>query len=161
MLDLSISTFLITIVNVGILFLVLRAVLFKRVTQFMQNRSDGVRRTLEEAEKDKQAAKALVSQCEERLKNVQTEADALLKEARLKARQEADRIVAEGRDAATALAANARAQIEADQKAAAARFQAEAAALVIAAAGRLLQRELSQEDNRRFAGLILQELGKS
>jgi F-type H+-transporting ATPase subunit b len=158
--DLSISTFLITLINIGLLFVVLRAILFKRVTKFMEDRSSKIRLNIEEAEKDKQAAKNLASQWEERLKNVQGEADELLRAAREKARQEADRIVAEGRETANALILNARQQIETDLQGAAARFHAEAATLVIAAAGRLLQRDLSQEDNRAFAGMLLQELGK-
>ncbi|MDR0525162.1 MAG: ATP synthase F0 subunit B [Spirochaetaceae bacterium] len=161
MLDPSIATFLITLINVGILFAVLRAVLFKRVTQFMEDRSNRIRENIEGAEKDKQTAQAFLAQCEERLKNVQAEADEVLKTAREQAQQEADRIIAQGAAEAKSLVEKARKQIEADQKARTARFQAEAAGLVLAAAGRLLQRELTQEDNRRFAGLLLQELGKS
>lgn len=160
MIDLSITTFLLTIINIGILFAVLRKVLFKRVTKFMEDRTSKVRHSIEEAEKDKQAAKALLSQYEERLKSVQEEADALIKAAQNKARQEAAQIVAEGKKAADTLIANAHKQIEAEQRAAMALFRAEAAALVISASSRLLQRDLTQEDSRRFAGLLLQEVGK-
>jgi hypothetical protein len=40
-----------------------------------------------------------------------------------------------------------------------AQFRAEAIALVIAASSRLLRREVSGEDARRQAALLLQELG--
>ena len=160
MIDLSITTFLVTIINIGILFVVLRAVLFKRVSKFMEDRTNKVQHSIEEAEKDKQAAKALLSQYEERLKNVQGDAEAIIQSAQKKARQEAVQIVAAGKEAANTLIANAHKQIQAEQRAALGLFQAEAAALVISAASRLLQRELTQEDSRRFAGLLLQEIGK-
>jgi F-type H+-transporting ATPase subunit b len=157
--DLSISTFLITLINVGILFGVLRGVLFKRVTKFIEDRSNKVRQTIEEAEKDKQEAKALLVQYEARLKNIQTEAERIIRSAQEKAQREADQIIAEGKTSANTLIANAQKQIEAEQQAALALFQAEAGRLVIGAASRLIQRDLTQEDNRRFANLLLQEIG--
>ncbi|MDR2536072.1 MAG: ATP synthase F0 subunit B [Treponema sp.] len=159
MIDLSISTFLITLINVGILFGVLRGVLFKRVTKFIEDRSNKVRQTIEEAEKDKQEAKALLVQYEARLKNIQTEAERIIRSAQEKAQREADQIIAEGKTSANTLIANAQKQIEAEQQAALALFQAEAGRLVIGAASRLIQRDLTQEDNRRFANLLLQEIG--
>ena len=39
-------------------------------------------------------------------------------------------------------------------------FKAEAATLVLAAAARLLQREIRAEDGRQYAGLLLKDLGK-
>ena len=160
MIDLSITTFLLTIINIGILFAVLRKVLFKRVTKFMEDRTSKVRHSIEEAEKDKQAAKALLSKYEERLKNIQGEAEAIIQAAQKKAQQEAVQIVAAGREAANTLIANAHKQIKTEQRAALGLFRAEAAALVISASSRLLQRELTKEDSRRFAGLLLQEIGK-
>jgi F-type H+-transporting ATPase subunit b len=130
------------------------------VTKFMEDRTNQVQQRIEEAEKDKQAAKALVQQHEERLKNLQGEAEALIRAAREKAQQESAQIIAEGKAAADTLLVNAHKQIEAEQRAALALFRAEAVALVVSASSRLLQRELTQEDSRRFAGLLLQELGK-
>jgi F-type H+-transporting ATPase subunit b len=68
--------------------------------------------------------------------------------------------VSDGKAEASALLITAHRQIEAEQKAAMALFKAEAAALVISASSRLLQRDLNGEDSRRFASLLLQELGK-
>jgi F-type H+-transporting ATPase subunit b len=157
--DLSISTFLITLFNIGILFIVLRGILFKRVTAFMESRTNKIRRTIEEAEKDKQSAKALLQEYEERLKNLQSEAQDIVRRAEEKACKEAERITEEGKQTAAALIAGAHKQIEAEQRAAMSLFRAEAAALVISASSRLLQRELTQEDSRQFASLLLRELG--
>ncbi|MDR2486130.1 MAG: ATP synthase F0 subunit B [Treponema sp.] len=160
MIDLSISTFLITLINIGILFAVLRVALFKRVTKFMEDRANKIQHSIDEAEKDRQEAKALIRQYEDRLKDVQGETKAILEASREKARQEAAQIIEKAREGANSLIANAHKQIEAEQRAAMALFRAEAAALVIGASSRLLQRELTQEDSRRLAGLLLQEVGK-
>jgi F-type H+-transporting ATPase subunit b len=159
MLNPSISTFLLTLINVGILFFVLRAILFKPVTKFMEARSESIRNSVEQAEKEREDAQALRGQYQERLKKAEDEAAALVRAAREAAQAEADRTLAETKDAAERILANARKQIESERQAAAAMFRAEAAALVISASSRLLRRELNQDDNRRFAGLFLEELG--
>jgi F-type H+-transporting ATPase subunit b len=160
MLNPSISTFLLTLINVGILFFVLRAILFKPVTKFMEARSESIRSSVEQAEKEREDAQALLGQYQERLKKAEDEAAGIVRVAREAAQAEADRTLAEAKDAAERVLANARKQIESDRQAAAALFRAEAAALVISASSRFLRRELNQEDSRCFAGTLLEELGK-
>ncbi|MDR0554894.1 MAG: F0F1 ATP synthase subunit B [Treponema sp.] len=160
MLDFSV-TFVITLINIAILFFILRAILFKPVTKFIENRAAMIRSDIEQAEKDKIQAKALLEQYEEKLRSAGEEAEALIKAARKTAEEQAARIIAEGRETAALLVANSRDQLDTERRAARAVFKAEAAALVVAAAGRLLTREMNQEDNLRFAGLLLEELGKN
>jgi F-type H+-transporting ATPase subunit b len=159
MLDFSV-TFVITIINLTILFFILRAVLFKPVTKFMEERSLKIRNDIDNAEKDKAHARLLVQQYEDKLKEADGEALVIIKGAREQAAVQAEKIVSNGKDEAAALLSNAHKQIEAEQKAAIALFKAEAAALIISASSRLLQRDLNDEDSRRFASLLLQELGK-
>ncbi|MDR1899894.1 MAG: F0F1 ATP synthase subunit B [Treponema sp.] len=160
MLSLSLSTFLITLVNIGVLFFVLRAILFKPVTKFMEERSKKVADSLIQAEKDRNQAKLLLEQYENRLKNAGGEAEDIIRGAGERARQQADRIVAEAKAEAERLLRNARGQIESEGQAAMEQFRAEAAGLVLAAAAKLLRRELSREDSRLQAELLLRELGK-
>jgi F-type H+-transporting ATPase subunit b len=160
MLVLSLSTFLVTIINIGILFFVLRAILFKPVTKFMESRTMGIQNTLDQAEKDRSDAKLLLKQYEEQLQDVHKEAQAVLNAAREAAQRESDRMLAEGKAGAEQLLANGRKQLEAERQAAMALFKAEAAVLVISASSRLLQRDLNQEDSRRQAALLIQEIGK-
>jgi F-type H+-transporting ATPase subunit b len=160
MLAFSLSTFLITIINIGILFFVLKKVLFKPVSKFMENRRAAVQNSIEQAEKDRSQAKEVLEQYQEKLKTVDAEGAELIRSAREKAKQESDRIIAEGKAEADHLLEHTRKQLAAEQQAAMTLFRAEAAALVISASSRLLQRELTAEDSRRQAALLLQELGK-
>jgi F-type H+-transporting ATPase subunit b len=155
MIHFSLFTFLVTILNIGLLFFVLRAVLFKPVTKFMAERSAKIQDAIAQAEKDKNQAKALLEQYENQLKNAEAEAESILKSARENARAEADRIIAGGRETAENFVANARKQIEAEQHAAIAVFRKEAAGLVVAASARLLSRELKAEDSRQYAEMLL------
>jgi F-type H+-transporting ATPase subunit b len=154
----SLATFLLTIVNITVLFLVLRAFLFKPVTKFMEERAGKVQASLDQAERERNQAKGLLQQYEEQLKRVDDEAGEILRAARETARLESERIIAEGKAAAAAFLENGRRQLEAERRAAVTVFQADAAALVIGASSRLLQRELNSEDSRRQAELLLKEL---
>lgn len=157
----NLVTFLFTLVNIGILFVILRAILFKPVTKFMEDRAKKIQDTIDQAEKDKAQAKLLLQQYEEQLKKAGGEAETLIRSARENAREQADRIIAGGKAEAEMMLSNARKQIEAEQQAALARFRSEAAALVVSASARLIRRELNQEDNRRYAGMLLREIGNN
>jgi len=152
-------TFFITLINITILFFVLRAVLFKPVTKFMADRSKRIQDSIEQAEKDKIQAKALLAQYEAQLKTADTEAETIIRAARENAQAEAEKIIAESRVSAEATLINARKQLETEHNAALAVFRKEAAALVTAASGRLVGRELRSEDNRRYAEMLLAEIG--
>ena len=157
MLDFSV-TFFITIINIVFLTLILRKILFKPVTKFMAERAQKVQDSIDQAERDKAASQKLLSEYQGKLKSAQSEADEIIKAARKDAEAETQRIIAAGRAEAHNLTEAARRQIELEQQAAFARFKAEAAALVMAASARLIQRELSSEDNRRYANMMLDEL---
>jgi F-type H+-transporting ATPase subunit b len=156
----SITTFLITLINIGILYFVLRKILFKPVTQFMEGRTKKIEDAIAQAEQDKKQAKLLLARYEAQLKQAGEEAEKIIKAARETARHEADSRIARGKEAAEQLLANGRKQLEAERHTALALFRAEAAAMVVNASGRLLRRDLQSEDNRRYADLLLQELGR-
>jgi F-type H+-transporting ATPase subunit b len=154
----NLVTFFFTFVNIGILFFILRAILFKPVSKFMEDRAKKIRDTIDQAEKDKNQAKQLLEQYERQLKNAEAEAETIIRAARESAQRESDRIVAEGKAAVETLVANTRRQLEAERQAELAHFRTEAAALVVMASSRLVTRDLSQEDNRHYAGMLLEEL---
>ena len=68
------------------------------------------------------------------------------------------KIIAESRVSAEATLVNARKQLEAEQQAAMSIFKKEASALVLAASGRLLGREIKGEDSKHYADMLLGEI---
>jgi F-type H+-transporting ATPase subunit b len=161
MIAFSLSTFLVTVINVGILFFVLRAVLFKPVTKFMADRSAKIEDAIAQAENDRNEAKDMLVQYGEKLKQAEIESADLIRKAKAIAGEEADRIIANSKTQAENILFSARDQITAEQKAAMTEFRKEAARLVTAASGKILGRELKSEDNKAYAGLLLDEIGKN
>jgi F-type H+-transporting ATPase subunit b len=157
MLSPSIATFLVTLVNIAILFTVLRAILFKPVTKFMADRSRKIEENLAQADHEKSQARQMLRQYEDQLKNLDAEAETIIKNARENAERESEQILAEGKARVERMIDAARTQIHSERQAALALFKTEAATLVVTAAGRLLMRDLNQEDDRRLAAGLLQE----
>ena len=157
MLDFSV-TFVITIVNIAVLTVILRAILFKPVTKFMAERAKRVQDSILDAEKDKTNAQKLLEQYEAKIKKAQAEADGIIETGRSSAEAEREKIIAEGKIQVQAMTEAARKQIESERQAMATQFRLEAAALIMAASARLVQRELSGDDNRRYANLLFDEL---
>ena len=157
MLDFSV-TFIITIINIAVLFFILRAILFKPVTKFMAERAKKIQDSIEQAEKDKAQAKTMLAQYEEHLNAAESEAKAIIQTAREHAKQEAEKIIAESRVSADAALASARKQIEAERRTAMSVFRKEAATLVVAASGRLVGREIKNEDSQHYADMLIEEI---
>ncbi|MDR2663363.1 MAG: F0F1 ATP synthase subunit B [Treponema sp.] len=156
MLDFSV-TFIITIVNLVILFLILRKLLFKPVTKLMEDRTRRINDRIVQAEKDRQSARQLQEQFESRLTTAEGEAEAIIRAAREQAETEAGRITAGAKAEAERITAAARSRMETERLAAVAVFRAEAAALVVNAAGRLLKRELAGTEQLRYAAEVLDQ----
>jgi F-type H+-transporting ATPase subunit b len=150
-------TFLWTLVNLLILFLFLKKFLFGRIGTFLEKRAEGINAEREAAAKDREEAKVLRLQFEEKMAKVNDEAAAILRTAREDAEIVRASILAEAKANAGVIVENARAQTEAEQQAALLVFRAEAAALVVQASGQLLKRNLDSEDNRKFAAALLAE----
>ena len=157
MLDFSV-TFIITIINITILFFVLRALLFKPVSKLMAERAKRVQDSIDQAKKDKEEAAKLLAEYENKLKNAETEAREILKTARENAERQAQLTADEGRKEAQDMVNAALKQIEMERQAALAKFKLEAAALVMAVSAKLSARDLSGDDNRRYVNMLLDEL---
>ena len=157
MFDFSV-TFFITIINIFILSIILRKLLFKPVTKFMAARTRRVQDSIDQSEKDKANANDLLAQYTAQLKTAENEANDILRSAREHAAAEAEKIIAESRISAETILANTKRQLEEENKTALAAFRKEAASLVVAAASRLVGREINSADNRQYAGMLLDEM---
>jgi len=158
MLDFSI-TFFITILNIGVLYLILRAILFKPVTKFMENRTQKIKGELEQAAREKERAEALRKQYEASIQSAEDEGERIIKEAREMAQKQAQTIVDQGKIDAENLLKAAKVQIEAERRVQALAFQEQAATLILSATGRLLGREVNAEDAQKAAQQFVSELG--
>lgn len=106
-------------INIFILFLVLSYKLFNPVRDMLKKRQNGITKEREEALAFKEDAESLKEEYEQKLKEIDKEAEAILSEARKKALKNEERIVAEAREEASRIIRRANSEIELEKKKAA------------------------------------------
>jgi len=121
----------------------------------MAERAKRVQDSIDQSERDKAQANDLLVQYKARLKDAESEADAIIRKAREQAEAETEKIMAESRALAEQTLVNAKKQLEMEHQAAMEVFRKEAASLVVSAAGRLVGREIKDEDNQQYAAMLL------
>jgi F-type H+-transporting ATPase subunit b len=154
-------TFFFTLVNLAVLFFVLRALLFKPVTKFMADRTAAVRSVQDQAERDRAEATALLASARESLDTARSNAAVEAKRIVAQARDEAAAITEGARQDAKAIKQAAKADVEGERRAAYTAFRVEAAGLVLAATARLLRLQVGVTDagvNQSAAETVLSEL---
>jgi len=158
MLDFSV-TFLITVVNVTVLFLALRKLLFKPVTKFMEDRTERVRRELEIAKNTSDRADSLAREYEEKLENARAEGQRLIDVAREKAERESAAIVAKGHADAERIIAQARAALEDERRNAERKLLENSVDLTIEASSLVLGANIDSGKNRDIVRKFLDSVG--
>ena len=148
-----------TVVNILILFVLLRKFLYRPVMNVIEQRQKQIDDAIADAEGKKNDAQAVLAQAQDKLQNVDTEAaqrrEAYEKQAEKEqllqdAQRQADAIVAEGKAAAEA--EHARRLRDAN---------AETSALARDMCEKLLARNLTQQDDARLLDDLLQKAGDS
>ncbi|MDR3325557.1 MAG: ATP synthase F0 subunit B [Spirochaetaceae bacterium] len=157
MLNFDPVTVVITLINLALLFFILRAILFKRVSAFIAARGAKIRDDLEKAAQTREDAAALLAAYQEKLKSAEAQAQAILRSARETAEKRATLIAEQGEAQAASQLKAARKQIAAEREAAVCAFRADAVRLVLTATAKLLQREITGKDAERLAEQALRE----
>lgn len=151
--------FIISALNLIILYIVLRKVLFKPVTEFMDKRTKSIEDSIENAEEQKAEAAEMKRRYEEQLKSAKTEAQKILDNAVLSAEREHERMVAEAKQEAESLLAAAREEIGREREQVLMDIRNQVAGIALAAASKVLQANLDTESNRQLVEEFIDEAG--
>jgi F-type H+-transporting ATPase subunit b len=147
-------------VNFLVLLLILWRLLYRPLLATMEERSEAIRRSLDEA----QAARAEAARQQEenaaRLRQAQVEAAAIREQALKDAGDEQRRLVDAARAESQRLVESAKAQTEADIRRAREELRREVAELATAVAEKLIHKSLRDEDHRRVVAEAIGRLGR-
>lgn len=152
-------TFIWTIFNLIVLYIILKKILFKPVTQFMENRSNSIKRDLENAEKSKAEAAELKQRYENQLKAAGQEADRILNNARSRADEEYKAIISSARKEAEAILAKTREELKLERQQMLRNVKSDVAVLALAAASKVLEANMDTESNRQLVNKFIDEAG--
>jgi len=159
MLDFHSIDFILVALNLLILYLILRKLLFKRVTQYMENRTKAIKENIENAEKLKAEADGLKRKYEEEIKTAREEADKILNDARARANRESDSIIASARQDAEGILSRAREEIEREREQMLKEVKGQVAGLALSVASKVIESNMDTDKNRALAEKFINEAG--
>lgn len=158
--NLHLGTFLITIIIFICLFLVLSRTAWKPILTGLKKREAAIRESIEAAQRAKADAERTTQELEAKMQEVQRQAAQQLEQAKMDAQRVAETIRTQAEADSTALKDRTLREIDAAKVQAVGEINAHAAELGTAVARKILQRNVTADDQARLVEESLSELAK-
>ena len=159
MLEFHLSTILFTILNLIVLYLILKKLLFGRVNAVLEQRAALVKSQIASAEENNRQAESLRAQYESKLTDARHEAAKLVADAQTRAQRVYEGKMAEAAADAKRLRNEAEAQIASDRETMLRSARGQVASLALLAAAKVAQHSLNSGDDKDFVDSFLSEVG--
>ncbi|MDE7193455.1 MAG: F0F1 ATP synthase subunit B [Oscillospiraceae bacterium] len=153
------GTIIFTLINTLIIFLIFRIFLYKPVCKILDKRKEMAAAEIAEAKAAKESAAKAEQEYHERLAAAKTEAADIVKQATARAQAREEEIVAEANKQAQSIRAKAESDIERDKKRAINEIKDEISEMVVLAATKVVEREISEKDNEEIISGFLANVG--
>ncbi|MCI9664350.1 MAG: F0F1 ATP synthase subunit B [Lachnospiraceae bacterium] len=148
-------------ISIFVLFLFASYFLFNPAREFLKKRQDKIRGELEGAAKDKEDAAALKAEYEDKLKNIDKEADEILSDARKRALANENKIVADAKEEAARIIERARVEAELEKQKAADDVKREMVVIASMMAGKVVRASIDTSIQESLVNETLKEIGES
>ena len=146
-------------INLVVLFLILRKFLFRPVMNIMEKRKAMIAEGLKNADEQQEAARELKKQYEDALSGAKDESLRMIEQAKLDARTEYDRILKEADAQAGKLLVTARETIDLEREQTLRDMKSQFAGLAMEAAKKLVTQQCQADDGRAIYDQFLKEAG--
>lgn len=150
-----------TVVNILVLFVLLRKFLYRPVMNVIEQRQKQIDDAIADAEGKKNDAQAVLAQAQDKLQNVDTEAAQRREAYEKQAEKEKVQLLQDAQRQADAIVAEGKAAAEAEHARRLRDANAETSALARDMCEKLLARNLTQQDDARLLDDLLQKAGDS
>lgn len=149
------------IIAIFVLFLFASYFLFNPAREFLKKRQDKIKGELDSAAKDMKDAASLKAEYEDKLKNIEKEADEILSEARKKALANENKIIADAREEAAGIIERARVEAELEKQKAADDVKREMVVLASLMAGKVVKANIDTGIQESLINETLKEIGEN
>ena len=153
------SNFFITILNLLVLFFILKKLLFKRVTDFMDNRNNKIDEAILSANALKAEVEDMKLEYANRLKGAGEEGKKIIEEQRAIALEEYNSTLNTAKQDAKTIIDNARKEIEIEKDKALSSLKKEVGGLVISASEKVIKKNMDTETNKKIISDFLEDSG--
>ena len=151
---------LISLCNLVILYLIIKRFLYKPVINMLEKRNNEISEKYSEAESAKENALDYEKSWNEKMSGAKEDADAILRKASEDAEGRKEKIIAEARDKAESILRSAKSGAELEYKKSRAELKKEIADISTEIAGKVLGREISEEDHKELIDSFIKEIGE-
>lgn len=159
MLSFNVPTFVFVIINLLVLYFILKKLLFRPVTKFMEDRKNSIKEALEGAKKDTAEAIELKERYEELLKTARMEANKIVNHSRNIADREYNSIIKAARKEADNILEKANEEIRLQKQNIVEGIRHQVSDMSISIAAKLLEVNMDTESNRVLVNKFINEEG--
>ncbi|MBE5942485.1 MAG: F0F1 ATP synthase subunit B [Lachnospiraceae bacterium] len=156
-----INDLLIQAIAIFILFFFLSGVLFEPVQKVLNNRREKIKNDIESATKDKEDAKALKAEYDEKLKSIDKEREEILAKARKTAQKKEAEIIEEAQAEATRIMNRANQEIELEKAKITDDMRKEIVRVATAMAAKIIEQQIDESKQDALIEDTLKEMGGS
>ncbi len=149
-----------TVVTFLIVLLILRGTAWKPIVQALKDREDKIRSTLEEAEKARIEAQRLLNENRQVLLEAEAQSAKIIRDGRDMGERLKGEILDKAQASSRQMVDQAKDEIRREKDAALIQLRSEVSDLAIAAAGKLLDANLDNAQQRRLVDQAIQELSR-
>lgn len=157
MLDFDFWSIFWAVLNILILFILLRIFLFKPINKMLDDRTQSIQKDIDDAERAKKEAEELRQQYADSISNAKEEAEEIRKDAHEKAESERAAIIRKSHEEADEIVSAASETIENERRRVIQQAHTQIADLAIEAASKVVGANLDDEKNRRLVDEFLAE----
>lgn len=160
MLNISVSNLVITIINILVLYFLLKKFLYKPVMAIIEKRNEMIQTQLANAKKTEQDAMQLKEQYENSKARAQEESMRIVEASKVRAQEEYSRIVKEADKQAGKIMENARRTVELDREKVVRGMEKEVADLALMAVSKMLGEQKNEAANQALYEQFLSQAGE-
>ena len=153
------GTIVFTLINTLIIFILFKVFLFKPVGKILDKRNEMAAAEIAEAKRAKESAAKTEQEYIAKLAKAKEEAADIMKQATLRAQKREEEIVNEANQKAAEIKARAEENIERDKQRTVNDIKNEISDIVIMAASKVVEKEISAKDNEAIIADFLQNVG--
>lgn len=161
MLDFSLVNIICIVVNLLILFILMKLFLFKPVEKIIKKRQEEADEQINQATAAKEEAEKLQQEYEETMKSIEEDRNEKMAETYKKATEEYDRIINEANEQANNLIANAKTEAEVEKAKILRHAESDITDMVIAATAKVVAAKSDEETDRALYEQFLTKAGDS
>ena len=149
----------VSLLNLVILFLIVKRFLYKPVTKMLKDRQELIDEQKREAAENLSQAEKTKAELEERLNNAEIQAEEILSSATADAEKRREKIALEAQEQAQAIVRQAKVEAELERKRVEGEVRTQIIDVSFALGEKLIEREIKEEDHHALIDSFISQIG--